>query len=387
MNITVDTDLRFAHFDFDDIHVIVNEELGYFNSLPVKEPAGHYTMNPNALYCARTYTLGIKVHGVDLKGKLNQYVTEFSHGRVLEAPYYNADLNMIIVKVQFHESERPVLDPLSLPDVLWTYCNVQLYINDLDVPTTSKNLVEIPLSFNVNGATASGESFFNSDQAVMVIQPGERIFLDLTSGAGAGAGLNLIKGENKSGGNGGDATLCYLEPDTGEVKPIVFIEGGLGGRLSSQAHQDFKPRECKLRTFAEGNVNQNIFIETIVRGHHSPINDIQLTEGGDPHETLLGGSVSAGGKGGYKEDIGFRGEGGFSGGRAVVQIHYLPTIEDGAGPFLILHPKTMVNVFTVIEDKDLKIKKTKIPMLGGVGGSSLTQPGEDGQDGKLIVSV
>lgn len=387
MNITLDTDLGFSHYGIDDIFLICDEDNGYHSPLLFKEAIGHYTMNPQALYCARSYKLGIRVNNIDLHGKLNQYVVELTHGTVTQAPYYNADLNMLIVNVKFNESERPTLDPLSLPESLWTNCAINVYVNDIAVPTTDKNTVTIPLSFNINGSTASGESFFNSEQAVMVIQPGETVFIDICSGGGGGAGLNLIKGENQSGENGGDATLCYVEPETNEIKPIVFLEGGLGGRLSSHAHQEFKPRECKVRVFNEGKINANVFIETIVRGHNTPINNIISSIGGGPHSLLNGGDCGEGGKGGIKDEIGFRGEGGFSGGRAIVQIQYSPFMNSLPGPFLIVHPRTMVNIFGIIKDKDLKIKKTKQPMIGGAGGESLTVNGEDGQSGKMTVSI
>lgn len=376
-----------SRISIDSVFVIIDEDKEFFLPLLFKEPKGHYTLNPDALYCGRRYTLGFKLENIDLYKKLNIYDLKLSKGIIKSEPYFNPDLNLIIAEVQFQDSTIPDLEETTLPDTLWTACDVYLTINSEMVTTNDGSLVSIPLSFNVNQATISGDAFYKSNKAFMVVQPFEKIFLDISSGGGGGAGVNLIKGENKSGENGGDATLCYIEPETGLIKPIIFLEGGLGGRLSTSAHQEFKPRLAKTKVFTEGYLNSDIFIEIIVKDHNQPLNDITKTSGGAGHDLLDGNITSVGGNGGLKDEIGYRGEGGMSGARAVIQIQYLPLTNKLPGPLLILHPKTMVNIFDVIKDKSLKIKKTKKPILGGKGGFSLTEPGNDGLNGNFIVSV
>lgn len=387
MLISNDFEIQNSRVSIDSVFLVKDIEQGFYSPLFFKEPVGHYTLDPKAIYCGRKYTLGFKIENITLAGKLNIYGLELSHGRTLNQPYYNADLGLLVVDVYFNESIIPTINEMGLPDTLWTMCTVHLTINDLTVPTNAGDLVTIPLSFNVNHSTIAGDGFYNSDKAFMVVQPHEILFLDITSGSGGGAGVNLIKGENKSGGHGGDATLCYIEPETGLIKPIVFVEGGLGGRLSSNTHQVFKKREAKTRAFIEGYINHNIYIEVVLKEHNLPSTELTKTNGGDGH-LLLNNEISApGGDGGIKDEIGYRGEGGMSGGRAVVHVRYKLPIAGEPGPFIILHPKTMVNVFDIIKDKDLKIKKTKKPMVGGEGGFSLTQPGSNGLDGKFIVSI
>lgn len=386
MIVSEDYQIGYARISTDSIFVISDIDKVYIRPLPDKEPSGFYSMNPNSIYAGREYLLGFRVDNINLKGKLNHYHLEIQRARLLDTPTYHSDLDMIIVKVAFNPSTIPTLDVMSLPESLWDYLDVHLYINDIAVSTDSGELVKIPVSFNCQSATQSSDRFFKSDRAFMVVQPGENLILDLTSGAGGGAGVNLIKGENKSGENGGDATLCYIDPISGELKPIVFIEGGLGGRLSAHALQDFKPRKGKIKSFVSGFINNYIHIEVIEKGHHSPSNDLELATGGEGHILSDDTLSTKGGDGGLKGDIGYRGEGGMSGGRAIVNIKYDCRLTNLPGPFIVLHPKTMVNVFGVIKDKDLKIKKTKTPMIGGVGGSSLTASGEDGQDGTLKVS-
>lgn len=385
MNVSEDYQIAYARLNPTGVFVITDLDKGLYRPLAQTEPVGIYTMDPNALYADKEYLLGFRPENINLAGMLNIYHLEIGDARITKEPIYYADLDLIVAGVQFKPSEIPTLDTMALPYSLWTLQTVYLYINDIAVVGDESELVNLPISFNINAGTPDGDVFINSDKAFMVVQPGDMMLLDVTSGGGGGAGLNLVKGENKSGEHGGDMTLCYIEPETGDIKPIVFIEGGLGGRLSSNAHQTFKPRECKIREFNVGWVNSFIYIENIIRGHHSPSIDLESTEGGASHVILTEAEVASGGKGGYKEDIGFRGEGGFSGGRVVTQVQY-QTILDHAGPFLILNPKIMVNIFNVIPDKDLKIKKTKQPMKGGLGGSSLTVNGEDGQDGTLTVS-
>lgn len=386
MNVSKDYEIQNSILSIDSIYHFDDLEKGLHRPLLFKEPIGHYTLNPKALYAGRQYTLGIRLNNIDLKGKLNFYNLELSHGRLLSAPFYDADLDLIIVTVQFNESVIPTLNELALPEPLWTLCSLHLTINDLTVETTTGDLVTLPVSFNVNGSTISGDGFFNSDKAFMVVQPGERLFLDIISGGAGGAGVNLTKGENKTGNGGGDATLTYIEPETGLIKPIVFLEGGLGGRLSTHAHQDFKERQAKSKVFVDGLINDKILFEVIEIGYNQPSRLLTETTGGACHTSLKDGEYAAGGKGGMKDEIGFRGEGGMSGGRAVLQVQYLLPAENIPGPFIIIHPKTMVNIFGIITDKDLKIKKTKKPMIGGEGGFSLTESGENGFDGNLIVS-
>lgn len=386
MNVSKDYEIQNAILSIDSIYQFDDLEKGLYRPLHFKEPVGHYTLNSKALYAGRQYNLGIRLNNINLKGKLNFYNLELSHGYLLSTPYYDTDLDLIVISVQFNESVIPTLNEMTLPDYLWTLCSLHLTINDLTVETTTGDLVSLPVSFNINGATVSGDRFFNSDKAFMVVQPGERLFLDIISGGAGGAGLNLVKGENKAGGNGGDATLCYIEPETGLIKPIVFLEGGLGGRLSTQAYQEFKERQGRIRSFVDGLINDKIFFEVIEFAHKQPSNLLTESSGGESQLSVKGDEFASGGTGGYKDEVGYRGEGGMSGARAFVQVQYLnPTLKN-LGPFLILHPKTMVNIFGVIQDKDLKIKKTKKPMVGGLGGFSLTESGTDGFDGNLIVS-
>lgn len=387
MIVSTNREILNSRISLDSIFVIEDIEKGYFLPLLFKEPVGHYTLNPRALYCGRKYTLGFKIDNIKLKDKLNVYDLKLSFGTVRSMVYYNSKLDMIVADVYFHSSEIPTLNEMSLPENLWTMCDIYLGINGEVITTENGNLVSIPLSFNVNHATLSGDSFYKSNKAFMVIQPHEKVFLDISSGGAGGAGVNLIKGENKAGANGGDATLCYIEPETGLIKPIVFLEGGLGGRLSTNAHQEFKPRQGKTKVFAEGHINNYVFVEVILKEHNMPSTDIVKTTGGVGHVLLDNSTSSTGGDGGIKDDIGYRGEGGMSGARAIVQIQYLPDTDTLPGPLLILHPKTMVNIFDVVKDKSLKIKKTKKPMLGGNGGFSLTEPGKDGLDGNFIVSI
>lgn len=376
-----------ARISIDSIFVIDSIEKGYFSPLLFKEPKGHYTLNPKAIYCGRRYTLGFKLENIDLNNKLNIYELKLSNGITKSELYFNSDLNMIIAEVYFQASSVPLLNETSLPDFLWTMCDLYLGINGQVVTTNDGNLISLPLSFNVNHATVSGDGFYKSNKAFMVIQPYEKIFLDISSGGGGGAGVNFIKGENKSGDSGGDATLCYIEPETGLIKPIVFLEGGAGGRLSSSAHQEFKPRTAKSKVFVEGYLSSDIFVEIILKHHNMPSKNIIETNGGEGHVLLDHTLSSTGGDGGIKDDIGYRGEGGMSGARAIVQIQYKPLSDGLPGPLLILHPKTMVNIFDIVNDKSLKIKKTKKPMLGGGSGFSITAPGKDGLDGNFIVSI
>lgn len=386
MTVSKDYEILISRLSIDSIFQITDVEQGYHKPLHFKKPVGHYTLNPNAIYAGRNYILGLRVDNINLRGKLNLYNLELSHGKQLSTPYYNSDLDLVIVEVLFNESTIPTLDEMALPDQLWVNCAIHLTINDLTVQTDSGDLVTIPVSFNINNATPTDESFYNSNKAFMVVQPGERLFLDITSGGAGGAGVNLVKGENKAGGSGGDATLMYIEPESGLIKPIVFLEGGIGGRLSTQTHQDFKERTPKSKVFVDGFINAHIFFEVIEVGYNQPSRLLTDTSGGDNHELLNSKQYAGGGSGGIKEDIGYRGEGGISGGRAVVQVQYLSDGCNLPGPFIILHPKTMVNLFGIITDKDLKIKKTKKPMVGGEGGFSLTESGSNGFDGNLIVS-
>ncbi len=386
MNVSEDYQIAYARLNPTGVFVVTDLDKGQYRPLVQTEPVGIYTMDPNALYADKEYLLGFRPENISLAGMLNIYHLEIGEARITKEPIYYADLDLIVAGVSFKPSVIPTLDTMALPVSLWSLQTVYLYINDIAVVGDESELVQLPISFNINAGTPAGDVFINSDKAFMVVQPGDKLLLDITSGGGGGAGLNLVKGENGSGEHGGDMTLCYIEPETGDVKPIVFIEGGLGGRLSSNAHQIFKPRESKLREFNVGWVNSLIYIENIIHGHRAPMNDIESTEGGIPHTVLSDEDVAAGGKGGYKEDIGYRGEGGFSGGRVVVQVQYRPFPNQVSGPFLILNPKTMVNIFNVVPDKNLKIKKTKTPMIGGKGGLSLSADGTDGQDGTLIVS-
>lgn len=386
MNISQPYEIDFARFDIDSIYEIFGKNDKYQRPLIFKEAVGSHTLNPDAIYAGRTYKFGIRLKNINLANKLNTYKVLVTNGLVLETPYYDVETDLIIIKVRFNEGHIPDLDPTSLVGSLWKDGIVQIFINDYLVRTETGELVIIPIAFNTSSSAPTLDTFYKSNKAFMVIKPGEKVWLNLVSGSGAGAGVNLIKGENKAGGNGGDATLCYIEPETGETKPIVFLEGGLGGRLSTNAHQEFKDRKAQCKIFDLNMVGGMVSFETYVNEHNKPVNELTNSEGAMGMQA--GGStiVARGGDGGFKDDIGFRGEAGMSGAQAIVHIVYRAYGRDG-GPFIILHPKTMVNVFGVIDNKDLKIKKTKTPMIGGLGGISLTEPGKDGEEGILFVSI
>lgn len=387
MSISESYEIDYARIDINNVYTIFGENGKYQKPLVFKEPIGIYTISPHAIYAGRRYQLGFKVSNIELKGKLNIYDLTISNASVTHTPYYDADLDMLIATVQFNPCDIPELDVMKLPDSLWKSGDIMLKINGQVVNGLNEEVISIPIAFDTYGGVPSGDVFYNRNKAFMVIRPGETVCLDITSGGAGGAGLNLTKGENNSGEFGGDATLCYIEPETNLVKPIVFLEGGLGGRLSTHAYQDFKERTAKTKVFVNGHVVDNITTEVIVDEHHKPSRDLKDTSGGTGH--LFGNDtvVATGGTGGYKEEIGFRGEGGMSGARATVFIKYPSVNAQPGGPFIVLHPKTFVNAFNVITDKDLKIKKTKTPMIGGQGGDSLTVSGTDGQSGTLFIGV
>ncbi len=387
MNVSTNLEIENAFLNVDSIFVLKDEEKNIFEPLEFKEPKGIYTISPNAVYAGRSYKFGLRINNFDLSGKDDKYSLSTPQGRLTHTPYLDVSSGLIIVGVKFDYSTIPDLDVYSLIPSLWEEAALYFYINDQLVTMEDKSVLKIPLAFNANYTVPSGEVFYQSNKAFMLVQPDEDIFLDITSGAGGGSGVNLVKGENQSGENGGDATLCYVQPETDEVKPIIFIEGGYGGRLSSHAYQEFKDRQCKMKVFNDNHITDFTFVEVIEKGHLQPSRVITESTGADAHVLLDGTSAGKGGHGGNKDDIGYRGEGGISGGRAVVQIQHRSNIYGTPGPLIVLHPKIMVNAHGIIKDKDLKIKKTKIPMLGGKGGESLTDSGQDGQDGKLIVSI
>lgn len=385
MSISQPYEIDFARFDIDSIYEIFGKNDKYQRPLIFKEAVGSHTLNPDAIYAGRTYKFGIRLKNINLANKLNTYKVLVTNGLVLETPYYDLELDLIVIKVRFNEGRIPDLDPTSLVGSLWKDGIVQIFINDYLVRTETGELVIIPIAFNTGSSAPTLDTFYKSNKAFMVVKPGEKIWLNLVSGSGAGAGVNLVKGENKAGGNGGDATLCYIEPETGETKPIVFLEGGLGGRLSTNAHQEFKERKAKTKAFVDFMIDGLVSIHTQINEHNKPENILSNSNG--PDGKIINNTMYAtGGNGGFKDDIGFRGEAGMSGAHALVCVDYRALGRDG-GPFIILHPKTMVNVFGVVDDKDLKIKKTKTPMVGGLGGISLTEPGKDGEEGILFVSI
>lgn len=376
-------DLGKVRFSIDDVFLIKDlEHLQYFNLIH-KVPVGVYTMQLDAIYAGRQYTLGIKLQGIDQTDMSHVVSICLNKAKVIKDPVYNSDLDMFIFDVIFDASHIPALDETSLPTSLWVLSDIHLTVNGVVVSNHDGGLVSIPVSFNCLSSTMSGTHFFESDDAFMVIQPGEDLILDVVSGAGGGAGINLpdIKGE--TGDNGGDAFLCYVIPDTDDVQPITYIEGGLGGRISTKALQTFKLRSAKSHTFIEGWVNNFIHLSLEYTPHNTPVSDLEDTTGGKGQSLPDTSIVSVGGTGGYLKDVGYRGEGGMSGGKVSVRVHYRAMSSSTPGPFIILHPKTMVNLFDVL--KDIKIKKTKKPMLGGTGGFSLTQSGTDGLSGTLNV--
>ena len=385
MNISQPYEISNARFDIDSVYEIFGENDKYQRPLVFKKPIGSHTLNSDAIFAGRTYKFGVKIKGINLEKKLNLYKVYLSNAVVLDAPYYDLDLDMIVFSVRFNDGQIPDLDPTTLVGSLWKEGVLQIFINDYLVRPDGTELVIIPIAFNVNVASPTLDTFYKSNKAFMVVLPGEKMWLELVSGGAGGAGLNLVKGGNKSGQPGGDATLCYIEPETGETKPIVFLEGGLGGRLSTHAHQEFKERSAKTKNFIEGSVG-HVKLDVYVFEHNKPENSLTNSDGPEGKIVASGKYVGRGGNGGYKDEIGFRGEAGMSGAQAIIKVDYANYGKDG-GPFIILHPKTMVNVFGVVNDKDLKIKKTKTPMLGGLGGESLTMPGQDGSEGILFVSI
>lgn len=355
-------------------------------------PKGIYTISSKALYAGNTYTLGVKLENINLKDKENDYRLEVFGGILLSDVKFDDKLNLLVFTVQLNHSTPPNLNITSVIESLWSHVQFNLFINDTLIQTEDSTCFSLAVSYKPLAGSLSGEGFVNSNDAILSIMPNETTMVELVSGGAGGAGLNLNNlDENQDGQDGGDVTLYLVEPDTKNFIPVVFLQGGKGGKKSIHAFDELKTEQGLVKDFhPEGysfSTEESEFkLRSILYPHKLPTDDMNNPIGVEGYKLSNDKVYGSSGNGGYIDKLGYRGGAGTSGAMSVTTIIY-NTSNNDIGPFLLIHPKTLLNTLGYLDIYNLDINKNSLPLLAGKGGESLTDSanGTDGTSGTMIV--
>lgn len=355
-------------------------------------PKGIYTISSKALYAGNTYTLGVKLENINLKDKENDYRLEVFNGLLIDDIKFDDKLNLLVFTVQLNHSTPPTLNITSIVESLWSNVQFNLFINDTLIQTEDSSSFTLAVSYKPLAGSLLGEGFVNGEDSILSIMPNETTTIELVSGGGAGAGLNLNNlEENQNGQDGGDVTLYLIEPDSKNFIPVVFLQGGKGGKKSVHAFDELPTEQGLTKDFhLDGYVysteDSNFKLRSILYPHKLPVDDINNPVGVEGYKLSNGKVYGSSGNGGYLDKLGYRGGAGVSGAMSVTTAVYSST-DNSVGPFLLVHPKTLLNTLGYLDVYNLDINKNSLPLLAGKGGESLTDTanGTDGTAGTMIV--